>query len=127
MRAFTFHIFLACNHVTRRPCWWCIGGQYNRFFFRRMDMKIEFNLQRREMLLFLTLTHHQHGRRHVKCKPAIKMPRFAHRVFKTRQFVCAIFDTGRLNRNVNKRLHRKKITVKRNYDCRQMFLRRNAG
>ena len=79
------------------------------------------------MLLFLTLTHHQHGRRHVKCKPAIKMPRFAHRVFKTRQFVCAIFDTGRLNRNVNKRLHRKKITVKRNYDCRQMFLRRNAG
>ena len=34
-------------------------------------MKIGFSSQRREMLLFLTLTHHQHGCRDVKCKPAI--------------------------------------------------------
>ena len=25
-------LFLACNHVTRWPCWWCVGGQYNRIF-----------------------------------------------------------------------------------------------
>ena len=47
--------FLACNHVTRRPCWWCIGGQYNRIFSRRIYMKIGFSSQRREMLL-LTLS-----------------------------------------------------------------------
>ena len=65
------HIFLACNRVTRRPCWWCVGGQYNRIFSWRIYMKIGFSSQRREMLLFLTLTHHQHGRRDVTCKPAI--------------------------------------------------------
>ena len=69
-------------------------------------MKIGFNLQRREMLLLFTLTHHQHGRRDVTCKPALEMPHFAHRVFKTRQFVCAIFDTGRLKRNVDKTLQK---------------------
>ena len=34
-------------------------------------MKIGFSSQRREMLLFLTLTHHQHGRRDVMCKQEI--------------------------------------------------------
>jgi len=34
-------------------------------------MKIAFSSQRRQMLLFLTLTHHQHGHRDVTCKPAI--------------------------------------------------------
>ena len=34
-------------------------------------MKIGFSSQRREMLLFLTLTHHQYGCCDVKCKPAI--------------------------------------------------------
>ena len=42
--------FLVCNHVTRRPCW----GQYNRNFAGKINMKIEFSSQRREMLLFLT-------------------------------------------------------------------------
>ena len=65
------YIFLACNHVTRRPCWWCVGGQYNIIFSRRIYMKIGFSFQRKEMLLFLTLTHHQHGRPDVTCKPAI--------------------------------------------------------
>ena len=50
------YIFLACNHVTRRPCWWCVGGQYNIIFSRRIYMKIGFSFQRKEMLLFLTLT-----------------------------------------------------------------------
>ena len=26
-------LFLACNHVTRRSYWWCVGGHYNRMFF----------------------------------------------------------------------------------------------
>ena len=34
-------------------------------------MKIGFSSQRREMLLFLTLTNHQHGRRDVMCKQEI--------------------------------------------------------
>ena len=34
-------------------------------------MKIGFSSQRREMLLFLTLKHHQHGRRDVMCKQEI--------------------------------------------------------
>ena len=25
-----FKQFLACNHVTRRPCWLCVGGEYNK-------------------------------------------------------------------------------------------------
>ena len=29
-----------------------VGGQYNRFFSRKIYMKIEFSSQRREMLLF---------------------------------------------------------------------------
>ena len=49
--------FLACNHVTRQPCWWCVSGQYNRCFFRRIYMKIEFSSQRRETLFVL---NHQH-------------------------------------------------------------------
>ena len=49
--------FLACSHLTRRPCWWCVGGQYNRVCFRRIYMKIEFSSQRREMLFVLD---HQH-------------------------------------------------------------------
>ena len=65
--------FLACNHMTRRPCWWCVGGQYNRTFSQRIYMKIGFSSQRKEMLLLLTLTHHQHCRRDVTCKPAIQM------------------------------------------------------
>ena len=64
--------FLACNHVTRWPCWWCVGGQYNTIFSRRIYMNIGFSSQRREMLLFLTLTHHQHGRHDVTQKPAMK-------------------------------------------------------
>ena len=47
-------LFLACNHVTRRPCWWCVGGQYNRIFSHRIYMKVGFSPQRRETLLFLT-------------------------------------------------------------------------
>ena len=62
---------LACNHVTRRLCWWCVGGQYNRAFPKRSYMKIGFSSHRREMLLLLTLTHQRHGRRDVTCKPAI--------------------------------------------------------
>ena len=43
--------FLACHHVPRRPCWWSVGGQYNRFFFSlRIDRKIGFSSQRIEML-----------------------------------------------------------------------------
>ena len=38
--------FLACNHVTWRPCWWWIQ---KNFFCRRI-----FSSQKREMLLFLT-------------------------------------------------------------------------
>ena len=34
-------------------------------------MKIRFISQRREMLLFLTLTHHPYGHRDVTYKPAI--------------------------------------------------------
>ena len=62
-------VFLACNHVTRRPCWWCVGGQYNRIFSPRIYMKIGFSVQRKEMLLFWPPTHHH--RRDVTCKPAI--------------------------------------------------------
>ena len=40
-------------------------------FSRNIYMKIEFSSQRIETLLFLTLTHHQYGRRDVTCKPAI--------------------------------------------------------
>ena len=46
-----------------RPCWWCVGVQYNRTFFRIIYMKIGFSPRRRQMLLFLTLTQHQHDRR----------------------------------------------------------------
>ena len=63
--------FFACNHVTRRSCWWCVGGQNNRAIPRRIYMKIGFISQRRELLLFLTLTHYQQGRSDVTCKPAI--------------------------------------------------------
>ena len=42
---------------SRRPRWWCVGGQYNRVCFRRIYMKIEFSSQRREMLFVLD---HQH-------------------------------------------------------------------
>ena len=64
-------LFLACNHVTRRSCWWCVGGQYNRAIARRIYMKIGFSSQGRETLLFLTLTHYQQGRSDVTYKPAI--------------------------------------------------------
>ena len=63
-------LFLACNHVTRRLCWWCVGGQYNRIVSRTSYLKIGSGSQKREMLLFLTLTHHHHGCRDVMCKPA---------------------------------------------------------
>ena len=48
-----------------------VGGHYNRIFSGRYYMKIGFSSQRREMLLFLTLTNHQYGCHDVKCKPAI--------------------------------------------------------
>ena len=35
--------FLACNHMTRQPCWWCVGGQYSRIFSQRIYMKIGFS------------------------------------------------------------------------------------
>ena len=44
-------LFLAFNHVIRRLCWWCVGGQHNRIFYRRIYMKIRFSSQRNEMLL----------------------------------------------------------------------------
>ena len=44
-----------------------VGGKYNSIFSQRIYMKVEFSSQRREMLFFLTLTHHQHGRRDVTC------------------------------------------------------------
>ena len=44
-------LFLACNHVIRRLCWWCVGGQHNRIFYRRIYMKIRFSSQRNELLL----------------------------------------------------------------------------
>lgn len=47
-------LFLACNHMIRRLCWWCVGGQHNRIFYRRIYMKIRFSSQRRERLFFLT-------------------------------------------------------------------------
>ena len=46
-----YSIFLVCNHVTRRPCWWSI--QYE-FLSRTIYLKVEVSSQRREMLLFLT-------------------------------------------------------------------------
>ena len=46
----TKEAFLVCNHETRRPCWGSI--EYN--FSQRINMKIEFGSQRREILLFLT-------------------------------------------------------------------------
>ena len=64
--------FLACNHVTRRPCWWRVSGQYNIIFSRRIYIKMRFSSQRRKMLLFFTLTHHQHSRRDVTYKPALE-------------------------------------------------------
>ena len=64
-------LFLASNHVTRWSCWLCVGGHCNRMFSQRIYMKMGFSSLRREMLLFLTLTHHQYGGRDVKCKPAI--------------------------------------------------------
>ena len=65
--------FLACNHVTRRPCWWRVSGQYNNIIFsRRIYIKMRFSSQRRKMLLFFTLTHHQHSRRDVTYKPALE-------------------------------------------------------
>ena len=64
-------LFLACNHVTRRSYWWCFEGHYNRMFFRRIYMKIGFSSRRREMLMLLTLTHHQYGCCDAKCKPAL--------------------------------------------------------
>lgn len=64
-------LFLACNHVIRRLCWWCVGGQHNRIFYWRIYMKIRFSSQRNEMILLLTLTHHQRGCRDVTCKQAI--------------------------------------------------------
>ena len=76
VKKFFYAQFLACNHVTRRSCWWRVvvncGHQYNIIFCRRIYMKIRFSSQRREMLLLLILTHHQHGSRDVACKPAIK-------------------------------------------------------
>ena len=54
-----------------------VGGQYNIIFSRRIYSKIGFSSQRREMFLFLTPTHHQHGRREVMCKPVRKKPRSA--------------------------------------------------
>ena len=68
--SFQNSLFLACNHVTRQS-YWCVGGHYNGMFFRRIYMKIGFSSRRREMLLFLTPTHHQYGCCDVKCKPAI--------------------------------------------------------
>ena len=54
----SFHMrVLACSHVTRRPCWRCVGGQYNTLFFRRIYMKMEFSSQRREMLFVLDYQH----------------------------------------------------------------------
>ena len=64
-------LFLACNQVIRRLCWWCVGGQHNRIFYRRIYMKIGFSSQRNEVLLLWTLTHHQRGCRDVTCKQAI--------------------------------------------------------
>ena len=55
--SFQNSLFLACNHVTRQS-YWCVGGHYNRMFFRRIYMNMGFSAQRREMLFFLTLTHH---------------------------------------------------------------------
>ena len=43
------------------------------FFLTRIYMKIELSSQRREMLLFLTPTHHQNDRRDVTCKPAMSL------------------------------------------------------
>ena len=68
--------FLACNHMTRRPCscmvcWWSI--QQNSVFSRRIYMKIGFSSQRKEILLFLTLTQHT-TTPDVTCKPAICFP-----------------------------------------------------
>ena len=48
---------LACNHMTRRPRWWCVGGQNNIIFSRRIYMKLGLSSQRREMFLFLTTKH----------------------------------------------------------------------
>ena len=45
-----YSIFLVCNHLTRRPCWWSTI----EFFSRTIYMKIEVSSQRREMLFFLT-------------------------------------------------------------------------
>ena len=55
--SFQNSLFLACNHMTRQS-YWCVGGHYNRMFFRRIYMNMGFIAQRREMLFFLTLTHH---------------------------------------------------------------------
>ena len=46
----TKEAFLVCNQETSQPFWGSI--QYS--FSRRINMKIEFGSQRREMLLFLT-------------------------------------------------------------------------
>ena len=43
--------FLDCNHVTRLPCY---GGVNTIEFYRRINTKIEFSSQRREILFFLT-------------------------------------------------------------------------
>ena len=54
------NIFLACNHVTRWPYW----VQYNRIFPQIIQFPEERNA--------LFLHGHQHGHRHVTCKPTIE-------------------------------------------------------
>ena len=41
-------------HLTKRPCSWCVGGQYNILFSRRIYMKIGFSSQMREMPKYTT-------------------------------------------------------------------------
>ena len=56
-------LFLVCNHVTRRPCWWSI----QRNFSAKIASKYSSFPSGEKCFCFA----HQHGRRDVTCQPAI--------------------------------------------------------
>ena len=38
-------VFLSWNHLSRRPCWYCVGGRYNRTFLKEFTWKSGFVLR----------------------------------------------------------------------------------
>ena len=44
-------IFLACHHVIRRPCWWCVCGQYNFPSKNLHENRVQFPKERNAFVL----------------------------------------------------------------------------